>query len=301
MSSIKDGYGTHRFFIGSGGDYASADVVIIGAPMDYTASFRSGSRMGPGIIREMSGVLETYSPNLKGDLEDIFLYDHGDLDLYLGNPKKSLDMIYHAAGEVFGDGKFPIFLGGEHLISLPVIKAAFDKYSGNLVLFHLDAHTDLREEYMGETLSHATVIKRCMDFMDGNSIYQFGVRSGLPEEFLLGSQETNFYPFEVLEPLRNTVNEIGDRPLYVTLDIDVVDPAYAPGTGTPEPGGCSAREILRAVHLLGGCNVIGMDLVEVMGYGDPAGITGVLAAKIIRDALVATAMGSKKGEWGNGT
>lgn len=301
MCSLKDGYAAHSFFLGSDRDYSSANAVIIGAPMDYTASFRPGTRLGPGIIREMSAVLETYSPYLRGDLEDISLYDHGDLELYLGNTKKSLDMIYQAAGEAFEDGKFPLFLGGEHLISLPVIKAAFEKYGSELVLFHFDAHTDLREEYMGESLSHATVIKRCMDFMEGSSIYQFGIRSGLSEEFLLGSRNTNFYPFEVIGPLQRAVKEIGDRPLYVTLDIDVVDPAYAPGTGTPEPGGCSAREILSAVHLFGACNLVGMDVVEVMGYGDPAGITGVLAAKIIREALIATALGIKKGEWVNGT
>ena len=297
MGSIKDGYANHRIFLSSGGDYSSADAVIIGAPMDYTASFRPGSRMGPGIIREMSVVLETYSPYLKGDLEDISLYDHGDLDLYLGNLKKSLDMIYHAAKEVFGDGKFPVFLGGEHLISLPVIKAAFDKYGSELVLFHFDAHTDLREEYMGERLSHATVIKRCMDFMVGKSIYQFGVRSGLREEFIFGSRNINFFPFEVLRPLEEAAKETGQRPVYVTLDIDVVDPAYAPGTGTPEPGGCTSDEVLHAVHMLGDCNVIGMDVVEVMGHGDPAGITGALAAKIIREALIAAAVGNRREEW----
>ncbi len=276
-----------RGFLAGDTTYALADAVIIGVPMDYTVSFKSGSRMGPGIIRDMSSGLETYSPYLGGDLRDISLCDYGDLELYIGNPKKSLDMVYNIATKVFKDEKFPLFLGGEHLISLPIIKAAFDKYGKELVLFHFDAHTDLRQEYMGEDLSHATVIRRCMDFMRGKDIYQFGIRSGLREEFVFGERETNFFPFEVINPLKEAIKKIENRPLYVTIDIDVVDPAYAPGTGTPEPGGCDVREILKAVHLLRGYNVIGMDLVEVMGYGDPAGITGILAAKIIREALIA--------------
>jgi agmatinase len=296
MEKLRNGAGIHSSFLGSRGDYLSADVVMVGAPMDFTVSFRPGSRMGPGIIRGMSGVLETYSPYVRGDIGDIALFDHGDLELSFGNAKRSLEVIYGAAAEIFGDGKLPVFLGGEHLISLPVIRAAFEKYGDQLLLFHFDAHTDLREEYMGEGLSHATVIRRCMDFVKGQNIYQFGIRSGLKEEFTLGETSTNFYPFKVVEPLQNISKTTGDRPIYVTLDIDVVDPAYAPGTGTPEPGGCTSAEILRAVHLLGGCNIIGMDIVEVMGFGDPAGITGVLAAKIIREALIGIAMGSRREE-----
>ena len=201
MQNLKVGPGAHGSYLGSRGSYTYADAVIIGAPMDYTASFRPGSRMGPGIIREMSEVLETYSPYLEGDLKDVALFDNGDLELVFGNAKKSLEIIYDAAERVFADGKLPIFLGGEHLISLPVIKAAYNKYGSELVLFHFDAHSDLREEYMGEGLSHATVIRRCMDFMEGSSIYQFGIRSGLGEEFRLGRQRTNFYPFQITGPL----------------------------------------------------------------------------------------------------
>ncbi len=296
MQKLKDGSGMLNSFLGSRGDYHSAQVVMVGAPMDFTVSFRPGSRMGPGIIREMSKVLETYSPYLKGDIEDIPLFDHGDLELSFGNAKKSLEVIYSAAREIFGDEKFPVFLGGEHLISLPIIKAAFEKYGKELVVFHFDAHADLRQNYMGEDLSHATVIRRCMDFIEGKNIYQFGIRSGSEEEFVLAERKTNFYPYKVLGPLERVLETIGQRPIYITLDIDVVDPAYAPGTGTPEPGGCTSTEILHAVHLLGRRSIIGMDIVEVMGYGDPAGITGVLAAKILREALIAISLGSKEGE-----
>lgn len=293
MNTLKGFDSTRRTFIGSSSTYDSAEAVIVGVPMDCTVSFKTGSRTGPGIIREMSSGLETYSPYLKGDLKDISLYDHGDLVLHPGNTKESLNTIYNLAAKLFRDEKTPIILGGEHLISLPVIKAAFDRYGHDLILFQFDAHTDLREEYLGERLSHATVIKRCMDFMKGNNIYQFGIRSGLKEEFLLGKRETNFYPFKIIRPLQKIVKTIGGRPLYITLDIDVVDPAYAPGTGTPEPGGCDVKEILETVHIFKGCNIIGMDLVEVMSCGDPAGITGMLAAKIIREVLIAAFSGNK--------
>lgn len=297
MNGLKHNSGTHGLFLASGGDYSTAKVVVVGAPMDFTVSFRPGSRRGPDIIRHMSSVLETYSPYLGGDLEKVALYDHGDLELPFGNIKRSLETIHNAAAEIFGDDKFPVFLGGEHLISLPIIRAAYQKYGKDLLLFHFDAHTDLREEYMGEALSHATVIKRCMDFMEGETIYQFGIRSGLEEEFKLGYKKTNFHPFKVTGPLQGALNRIDNRPIYVTLDIDVVDPAYAPGTGTPEPGGCTSEDIVSAVHMLGGCNVIGMDIVEVMDYGDPAGVTGVLAAKIIREALISLWTGGRREEW----
>ena len=174
-----------------------------------------------------------------------------------------------------------------------MIKAAYNKYGSELVLFHFDAHTDLRKNtWGGHVPCHGN--QKVHGLYGGDSIYQFGIRSGLGEEFRLGRERTNFYPFEVTVPLEMAVKKIGDRPLYVTLDIDVVDPAYAPGTGTPEPGGCTSMEILQAAHLFGGCNLIGMDIVEVMGYGDPAGITGVLAAKILREVLIAVSKGKRR-------
>ncbi len=278
--------GIHNCFLESHGDYSRARAVMIGVPMDFTVSFRPGSRFGPGFIREMSWVLESYSPYLRQDLADISLFDYGDLEMTFGNPEKSLGTIYKMAKKVMGDDRFPVFIGGEHLISLPVVRAAVDKHGNDLVLLHFDAHADLREEYNGESLSHATVIRQCAGYMPPGNIYQFGIRSGTREEFEWGSSNTHFYPFEILGPLSKILDNIKGRSIYVTMDIDVVDPAYAPGTGTPEPGGCTSNEIIEAVHMLRDCNVIGFDLVEVMPYGDPAGITGVLAAKIIREALL---------------
>lgn len=278
--------GILNHFFGCCGDYSSAQAVIVGAPMDFTVSFRPGSRFGPSVIREMSWVLESYSPYVGRDMEEVAIYDFGDLELAFGNAQKSLNIIYDAARKILEDGKLPLFIGGEHLISLPVIKAVYEKYGDDLILLHFDAHTDLREEYLGEGLSHATVIRQCASFIKPENIYQFGIRSGLEEEFRWGRENTNFFPFEVLAPLRKSIEKVKERPVYVTLDIDVVDPAYAPGTGTPEAGGCTSAEILQAVHMLKGCNIVGFDLVEVMTFGDPGKITAVLAAKIIREALL---------------
>ncbi|MBA1337091.1 MAG: Agmatinase [Firmicutes bacterium] len=286
MDTIKGKPGLINVFLESGRDYSGSSAVIIGAPMDFTVSFRAGSRFGPNAIREMSWVLENYSPYMDRDLSNMNIFDYGDLELAFGNPERSLSIIKNAAAEVFNDGKFPVFLGGEHLISLPVIEAAFEKYGGDLVLLHFDAHADLREDYAGESLSHATVIRQCSRFIKPENIYQFGIRSGTGDEFTWGRENTNFYPFEIVEPLKKVLPEIKNKPVYITLDIDVVDPAFAPGTGTPEPGGCSAADMLKAVHLLADCDVKGFDLVEVMPDSDPAGITGALAAKIVREGLL---------------
>lgn len=281
--------GMMNIFLNSGDEYQCSKAVLVGAPMDFTASFRPGSRFGPDIIREMSWVLETYSPYLDKDLNDLYLYDYGNIEPVFGNTDETMAIIGSVAAELFADDKFPVFLGGEHLISLPVIRAAADKYGNSLVLLHFDAHADLRDDYCGQHLSHATVIRRCCEFIDPGNVYQFGIRSGTAEEFEWGRTNTNFYPFELLRPLMASIERLKNRPVYITFDIDVVDPAFAPGTGTPEPAGLAPAEVLEAVRILKDVNVIGFDLVEVMRSGDAAGITGVLGAKIVREALLAFA------------
>lgn len=272
-------------FMASNPDYTAARAVLIGAPMDYTVSFRPGSRSGPQAIREVSDGLEEYSLALDRDLRNIDFVDLGDLVLPIGNVQGSLELIRRACNQIHGDGKLPVLIGGEHLVTFPAARAAAERYSGMAVL-HFDAHADLRPAYMGESLSHASVIRLIREHGLSNDIYQFGIRSGDREEFEYAREHTHMFPERVLEPLAEVLSKLGQRPVYVTIDIDVVDPAYAPGTGTPEPGGISSTELLAAVRMIGQARVIGFDLVEVAPVYDPSAATSLLGAKVIREALL---------------
>jgi len=272
-------------FMGARENYQEAEIVLLGIPMDFTVSFRPGSRLGPQQIRNVSPGLEEYSFSLNKSLAEKRYFDGGDLVLPLGNVELSLSMIAESARGIFADNKFPIFLGGEHLISYPLIMAAYEKYP-DLAVVHFDAHADLRMDYLGEKNSHAAVMRRIVELVGGKNVYQFGIRSGEREEFNFAQNNTNMYFDQVLEPLKRVIPKLGDRPVYVTLDIDVVDPAFAPGTGTPEPGGCSSKEIIQCIHLLGETNVIGFDLVEVLPMNDLSERTALLAAKLVREAML---------------
>lgn len=272
-------------YLGAGSDFAGARLVICGAPMDLTVSWRPGARLGPRQIRQVSQVLEEYSPYLERDLRDYAYYDAGDLILPPGNVRESIQRIALAVESLLSQGKFPLLLGGEHLISLPAIEAVA-RFYGELVVIHLDAHLDLRDEYAGEKLSHATVMRRVAEIIGGQNIYQLGVRSGSREEFAYAWEHTNLFFNEVLSPLKKITGELQNKPVYVTIDIDVLDPAYAPGTGTPEPGGCSPQEIIQALHYLRHFRVTGMDIVEVSPFSDPSERTAVLAAKLVREAVL---------------
>ncbi len=273
-------------FMGSLDDYHGADVVLVGAPMDFTCSFRPGTRFGPQKIREVSTGIEEYSVYMHQSLEYSRYFDAGDLELPFGNVEKSLDIIGKACEQIYADNKFPLFIGGEHLVSLPLIEQAYKKYGDDMVLLHFDAHADLREDYMGEGHSHASVIRKVCSFMKGTNIYQFGIRSGAKEEMQFAKNNTNMYLFEVVKPFMEQIEKIENRPIYVTMDIDVVDPAFANGTGTPEPGGCSSREILKVASHMKRLNLIGFDLVEVSPHYDNSDRTALLAAKIIREIIL---------------
>lgn len=274
-------------FICSSENYDSAKAVIYGMPMDYTVSFRPGSRFGPSRIRQASVGLEEYSPYLDKSIVDSSYFDAGDLLLPFGNPGRSLEVIGEYVRGILADDKFPIGLGGEHLVSWPVIEAVYEKYP-DLALIHIDAHADLREHYEGEPLSHSTPIRKAAALMGGKNVYQFGIRSGSKEEFLFGREHTHFHPFEVAAPLKVELPKLGRRPVYVTIDIDVLDPSCAPGTGTAEAGGITSKELLEAIHLIAGSdvNVVGCDLVEVAPIYDPTEQTPIVAAKLIREMLL---------------
>lgn len=273
-------------FLAAKESYQDSQLVLAGIPLDLTSSFRPGSRQGPQAIRSLSEGLEEFSPYLNLDLADCHFFDQGDLLLPQGNLDVCLQRIEYLCRLLLQDEKLPVFLGGEHLITYPIVKAAFDFYP-DLAVLHFDAHADLRDKYLGETYSHATVMRRVCDVVGPENVYQFGIRSGTREEFAYGDNYSHFYPFEVLHGLQSSLYELTKRPLYVTLDIDVIDPSYAPGTGTPEPGGVSPQIIFQVFTLLRGWNVIGYDIVELAPVYDRSGITTLLAAKLVREGLLA--------------
>lgn len=276
----------NAIFLGSSDNYDICKHVIVGAPMDYTVSFRPGTRGGPQAIRMVSAGLEEYSVYQDKDLTDYNYYDLGDIILPFGNVHESLRRIEETADEILEHGKFPLFLGGEHLISLPVIKAMAKKYP-DLAILHFDAHADLRQEFVGEQNSHATVMRYASELLGDKRLYQFGIRSGVKDEMEYAKIHTNLYLDQVLEPLAQVIAEWDDRPVYISIDIDVVDPAFAPGTGTPEPGGCTSKELIKALLMMSKLPVVGMDIVEVLPMVDQSQRTAILAAKLVREAILA--------------
>ncbi|WP_216830098.1 agmatinase [Alkalihalobacterium elongatum] len=275
-------------FIMSRSSYEESEAVIYGMPMDWTVSFRPGSRFGPARIREASLGLEEYSPYLDKHLEEVNYFDAGDIPLPFGNPARSLDMIEDYMDKLIADGKFPIGLGGEHLVSWPIFRAMFKKYS-DMAIIHIDAHADLRERYEGEPLSHSTPIRKACELIGPENVYSFGIRSGMREEFQYAKESgMHMSKFDVAEPLKEVLPSLAGRNVYVTIDIDVLDPAHAPGTGTAEAGGITSKELLEAIHAIANSdvNVIGADLVEVAPAYDPTEQTPIAASKFIREILL---------------
>lgn len=275
-------------FIKSHSSFEESKAVLYGMPMDWTVSYRPGSRFGPARIREVSIGLEEYSLYLDRELEDVKYFDAGDIPLPFGNPKRSLDMIEEFVDKVLDAGKFPLGMGGEHLVSWPVFKAMYKKYP-DLAIIHMDAHTDLREDYEGEPLSHSTPIRKVADLIGPKNVYSFGIRSGMREEFQWAKEVgMHISPFEVLEPLKEVLPTLAGRPVYVTIDIDVLDPAHAPGTGTVDAGGITSKELLASIHAIARSevNVVGCDLVEVAPIYDNSEQTANTASKLIREMIL---------------
>lgn len=275
-------------FIKSHPNYEESKAVLYGMPMDWTVSFRPGSRFGPARIREVSVGLEEYSPYLDRELDEVKFFDAGDIPLPFGNAQKSLDEIEKFVKKVLADGKIPVGMGGEHLVSWPVMKAVYEKYN-DLVVLHFDAHTDLRTDYEGEPLSHATPIRKIAELIDPSNVYSFGIRSGLKEEFEWARENgMHIAKFEVLEPLKKVLPELAGRNVYVTTDIDVLDPAFAPGTGTVDCGGITSKELLAAIHEIARSevNVVGFDLVEVAPVYDHSEMTVNTASKLLREMIL---------------
>jgi agmatinase len=256
--------------------------------MDWTVSYRPGSRFGPARIREVSIGLEEYSAYLDRELEEVKYYDAGDIPLPFGNPQRSIEMIEDYIDQLLADDKYPLGMGGEHLVSWPVMKAMYKKYP-DLAIIHMDAHTDLRDEYEGEPLSHSTPIKKIADLIGPKNVYSFGIRSGMKEEFQWAKEVgMHISKFEVLEPLKEVLPKLAGRPVYVTIDIDVLDPAHAPGTGTVDAGGITSKELLASIHEIAKSDirVVGSDLVEVAPIYDHSEQTANTASKILREMIL---------------
>ena len=283
-------------FIGCDKPYREADTVLFGAPYDSTTSFRPGTRFGPSAMRMESFGIETYSPALDKDLVDgTKVFDSGDLELPFGAPEPALKMIEERAARILEDGKRPFLLGGEHLVTLGAFRAVQKKYP-NVVIIHFDAHADLREDYLGNPLSHACVLRRCHDLVGDGRIFQFGIRSGTREEFAFmkaGHVTTEPFADSTLESVVNRLatlqpcNPATSQPVYLTIDMDVLDPSEFPGTGTQEAGGFSYLQLLADMRLI--CrklNIVAMDNVELSPGLDPTGRSTALACKFLRECLL---------------
>lgn len=268
-------------FMGFEASYDESDVVLFGAPFDGTTSFRPGTRFGPDHMRRDSIGLELYSPYRNRSLDECKLYDHGDLDFPFGRADRVLHQIEELAGKIIADGKKPLMIGGEHLVTYGVVKAMVGQYP-DLRIVHLDAHADLRDDYMGEKFSHATVIRRCMDHLEPKAVFQFGIRSGSQEEFEWQSEHTTMERFTI-RSLADQIEMLKGYPVYLTIDLDVLDPSVFPGTGTPEPGGIQFHDLLWAFDQLAALNIVGADLVELSPHYDASGVSTAVAAKALRE------------------
>lgn len=273
-------------YMGCDAPWEEAETVLFGAPFDSTTSNRPGTRFGPSALRRESYGLELYSPYQDKDLSDCAVLDSGDLELPMGSSALALEEIEARAAEILSAGKRPFLLGGEHLVTLGAFRAVFKQYP-DVHIIHFDAHADLRQEYLGVELSHACVLRRCWDLTGDGRIFQFGIRSGDRSEWQWGREHVTTHPFD-LEGLEERMNALGDKPVYFTVDLDVLDPSVFPGTGTPEPGGVSFEALRRAVTLVcSRCNVVGCDVNELSPPYDPSGVSNAVAAKVVREMLLA--------------
>lgn len=268
-------------FLGCGNEYGESEIVIFGAPFDSTTSFRPGTRFASRAMRAESYGLETYSPYQDLDLEDYAVFDAGDLELCFGDTNLALKDIEDITRTILNDGKLPMMIGGEHLVTLGAVRAAHEKYP-DLHIVHFDAHADLRDDYLGAKLSHASVIRRCHEIVGDGKIYQFGIRSGDREEIRWGKDHvtTRFFDFETLDEV---IEKLKGKPVYFTLDLDVLDPSIFPGTGTPEAGGVTFLELLDAVMRVGELDIVGTDINELSPPLDTSGASTAVALKIWRE------------------
>ena len=274
-------------FIGCDAEYADASIVLFGAPFDSTTSFRPGARFGPAAMRHESFGLETYSPYQDADLTDYAVFDSGDLELCFGSAEQALRDIEERAEVILRDGKLPVLLGGEHLVTLGSFRAVF-RHHPDAHIIHFDAHADLRDDYLGAQLSHACVLRRCHELVGDGRIHQFCIRSGEREEFRFAARHTDLHAL-TLDGLDEVVDQLkaSGAPVYFTIDLDCLDPSAFPGTGTPEAGGISFTQLLEAMQKVAECRIVGADVNELAPMLDASGASTATACKVLRELLLA--------------
>ena len=273
-------------FIGCDSEYDESGIVLFGAPFDSTTSFRPGARFGSAAIRHESFGIETYSPYQDKDLTDIKVFDCGDLELSFGLPEEALKDIEDQSRKILSDGKLPILIGGEHLVTLGSVKAVFEKHP-DLQIIHFDAHCDLRDDYLGAKLSHACVLRRCHELVGDGKIHQFCIRSGDREEFLFAKDHTDMHKFS-FDGLQEVCDELkkNNTPVYFTIDLDCMDPSQFCGTGTPEAGGVSFTQLLDAIITVSKTNIVGADRNELAPMLDNSGASTAVACKVLRELIL---------------
>lgn len=262
--------------------YEDAEVVVLGCPLDRTCSFLPGVRFGPEYIRIASENIESYSLYQDRELGSIKVCDLGDMEFTFESPMSPLEEIEKETIRFFKDRKIPIFLGGEHTITLPIIRAAKKIYP-HLSVIQLDAHTDMRDEYLKERYCHATVMRRVSEIIGRENLFQLGVRSITKEELDFAE---HLYRFKVLEYIEEVKREIGDRWVYLTIDMDVLDSSLMPAVATPQPGGITYEELRESLKGFSLLKVIGLDIVEYNPLVSPQIAYGGIVAGILKEAIL---------------
>ena len=269
-------------YMGASRDPNGCKVGLFGVPYDGTTSFRPGTRFGPSAVREVSTGLETYCPQLDQDLEAMAYVDLGAVEIPFGAPEPVLEAVHNATIHVQDLQLKPLMLGGEHSISSGAV-AAVAKRHPDLALVQLDAHADLRDQWLGSRHSHACAMRRCLDVLPSRELLQIAIRSGTREEFSELRSSNRLVP---IDQMVCRLQNLRGQPLYLTVDLDWFDPAVMPGTGTPEPGGFLWQHFAELVSELRHHNLVGADVVELAPQLDPSGISSVLAAKVTRSLLL---------------
>ncbi len=271
-------------FMGAKRSIENCKVAIYGVPYDGTTSFKPGTRFGPSAIREVSHSLESYCPQLNQDLNDINFADLGELEITYGAPEPVVAAVKSSTQKILSLDLKPLMLGGEHSISSGAVAAAAEIHK-DLILIQLDAHADLRDNWLGSRHSHACAMRRCLEVLPSEKLFQIGIRSGSKEEFKELHQQNRLIQQISGNPstdLSKALKPFLGKPIYITVDLDWFDPSVLPGTGTPEPGGYFWKDFASVIDVLKNHTLIGADIVELSPQLDTSGISSVLAAKVVR-------------------